>query len=70
MPRRLIRLGTQIPLFDLQSFGRQVSPRRDVLSPAAFEQIVRTVSRTPEVMVKVSGGANSAIGRPIASTAA
>jgi hypothetical protein len=62
MPRRLIRLGTQIPLFDLQSFGRQVSPRRDVLSPAAFEQIVRTVSRTPEVMVKVSGGANSARG--------
>jgi len=62
MPKRLVRLGSQIPLFDLQSFGREFSPRRDVLSPAAVAQIVRTVSRAPEVMVKVSGGANSARG--------
>jgi hypothetical protein len=62
MPKRLVRLSAQIPLFDLRSFGRQASLRRDVLSPAAFEQIVRTVSRTPEVMVKISGGANSAQG--------
>ncbi len=62
MPKRLVRRGSQTPLFDLQSFGREFSPRRDVLSPAAVAQIVRTVSRTPEVMVKVSGGANSARG--------
>ncbi|HTC54461.1 MAG TPA: relaxase/mobilization nuclease domain-containing protein [Steroidobacteraceae bacterium] len=62
MPKRLVRLGSQNPLFDLQSFGREISPLRDVLSPAAFAQIVRTVSRAPEVLVKVSGGANSAQG--------
>jgi type IV secretory pathway VirD2 relaxase len=62
MPKRLVRLGSQIPLFDLQSFGRQISPRRDMLSPAVVAQIVRTISRSPEVMVKVSGGANSAAG--------
>jgi type IV secretory pathway VirD2 relaxase len=62
MPKRLVRLGSQIPLFDLQSFGREISPRRDVLSPAAVAQIVRTVSRAPEVLVKVSGGATSAQG--------
>ena len=62
MPKRLVRLGSQIPLFDLQSFGREISPRRDVLSAAAFAQMVRTVSRAPEVLVKVSGGASSAQG--------
>jgi hypothetical protein len=62
MPKSLVRLGSQIPLFDLRSFGREFSPRRDVLSPAAVAQIVRTVLRAPEVMVKVSGGANSAQG--------
>ena len=62
MPKRPVRLGSQIPLFDLQSFGREFSPRRDVLSPAAVAQIVRTVSRAPEVMVKVSEGANCAQG--------
>jgi hypothetical protein len=62
MPKRLVRLGSQIPLFDLQSFGREISPRRDVLSPATVAPIVRTVSRAPEVLVKVSGGASSAQG--------
>lgn len=62
MPKRLVRLGSQIPLFDLQSFGRRISSRRDMLSPAFVAQVVRTVSRSPEVMVKVSGGAHSAAG--------
>lgn len=49
------------PLFDPISFGRRGAERRDRLSPAHIEQIVRTVSRTPEVMVKVlPSAANSA----------
>src|SRR5579871_5784274 len=48
-------------LFDPISFGRRGPERRDRLSPADIEQIVRTVSRTPEVMVKVlPSAANSA----------
>jgi len=49
------------PLFDPISYGRRGPGRRDRLSPAHIEQIVRTVSRTPEVMVKVlRSAANSA----------
>jgi hypothetical protein len=48
-------------LFDPISFGQRGPERRDRLSPAHIEQIVRTVSRTPEVMVKVlPSAANSA----------
>jgi Relaxase/Mobilisation nuclease domain len=47
------------PLFDLRSFARQGTAKRDQLSRAQVEQLVRTVSRVPEVMVKVSGGAKS-----------
>jgi hypothetical protein len=56
---RSLALGFQQPLFDLRSFARQGAARRDHLSRAQIEQIVRTVSRVPEVMVKVSGGAKS-----------
>jgi len=55
-----------IPLFDLRSFGRHGSSRRDHLSPADLAVITRTVRRTPEVMVKVltHGGQNlGAVGR-------
>jgi hypothetical protein len=52
-------LGSEKPLFDLRSFGRQGATRRDHLSRAQVEQLVRTVSRVPEVMVKVSGGAKT-----------
>lgn len=62
MPRSPIRIGSQIPLFDLLSFARRSPESRDVLSPAVLQRIARTVSRAPEVMVKVSGGANSARG--------
>ncbi|MGH7135439.1 MAG: relaxase/mobilization nuclease domain-containing protein, partial [Pirellulales bacterium] len=40
-------------LFDLRSFARPGPGRRDRLTPAALEQITRTVRRAPEVMVKV-----------------
>ena len=41
------------PLFDPLSFARRGPGRRDHLTPAEIAQIERTVSRTPEVMVKV-----------------
>jgi hypothetical protein len=41
------------PLFDLASYARPGPGRRDHLMPAQTQQIARTVSRTPEVMVKV-----------------
>ena len=59
MRRSPFVLGSEKPLFDLRSFGRQGDTRRDHLSRAQVEQLVRTVSRVPEVMVKVSGGAKT-----------
>jgi hypothetical protein len=41
------------PLFDLASYARRGPGRRDHLTPAQTQQIARTASRTPEVMVKV-----------------
>src|ERR1700734_2893736 len=41
------------PLFDLGSYARRGPGRRDHLTPAQTQQIARTVSWTPEVMVKV-----------------
>ena len=53
--------ASEDPLFEPISYGRHGPGRRDRLSPAQIEQIVRTVSRTPEVMVKVlPSAANSA----------
>jgi hypothetical protein len=40
-------------LFDLASYARPGPGWRDRLTPAQTQQIARTVSRTPEVMVKV-----------------
>ena len=59
MRRSPFVLGAEKPLFDLRSFGRQGDIRRDQLSRAQVEQLVRTVSGVPEVMVKVSGGAKT-----------
>jgi len=59
MPRSLVRVGSGVPLLDLRSLGRRGPDRRAQLSPAVLEQLVRTASRAPEVMVKVSGGANT-----------
>lgn len=41
------------PLFDVASYARNGSGRRDRLTPAEIAQIRRTVARVPEVMVKV-----------------
>jgi hypothetical protein len=55
MSRRPVRLPTDgRPFLDLLSLGRPGPSGR--FSPAQIEQIRRTVSRTPEVMVKVTGG--------------
>lgn len=53
------------PLLDIYSGGRAGPRSSDRLSPPQIEQIRRTVSRTPEVMVKVTGG-----GRTIGAVAA
>ena len=59
MPKSLVRVGAEIPLLDLRSFARRGPDGRLNLSPGSLEQIGRTASRAPEVMVKVSGGASS-----------
>jgi len=62
MPSTPIRVGREEPLLDLRSLARPGPAGRVRLSPAQFEHIARTVSRAPEVIVKVSGGARSAAG--------
>ena len=47
-------------VLDIVSRGRRGPERRDRLTQPQMEQILRTVRRTPEVMVKVSGSASSA----------
>ena len=55
MPRRTVRLPTDgRPLLDLLSFGRPGPSGR--FTPEQIAQSRRTVSRAPEVMVKVTGG--------------
>ena len=58
MPTQTFRMGRQAE-FDIVSYGRRGLGRPDRLSPAQVAQIARTVRRTPEVMVKVSGGGDS-----------
>lgn len=50
--------GQQLALFDFRSWGR-VGPQSPVFQPEQLAHIARTVRHTPEVMVKVSGGAKS-----------
>lgn len=52
-------LAPEDPLFEPISYGRRGPGRRGRLSPAHIEQIVRTVARAPEVMVKVLPSAAS-----------
>ena len=56
------RMSEPSSVLDIVSYGRRALQYR--LTPFQIEQIRRTVSRTPEVMVKVTGGAgaNSARG--------
>ena len=60
MPGRVAKVLSE-PLLDVRSFGRQ--GRRDRMTIRAdLELAMRTVARTPEVIVKVSGGAKSVKG--------
>src|SRR3954451_1110259 len=56
MPRRTIDLGGGHALLDIASYGRSASHK---LTPRQRQQIMLTVRRAPEVMVKVSGGART-----------
>ena len=60
MPRRSREPYGDRPFLDLASYGRRGPGHDSRLSPAQIEHIERTVRRTPEVMVKVSGGGQSA----------
>jgi len=57
LTRRVVRLPSDGPRsFDVVSYGR-TSPQTSVrFSQAQIDQISRTIRRTPEVMVKVTGG--------------
>lgn len=56
MTRRLVNLGSHSPILDIVSLGRAAPGS---WTPAQLALISRTVSRAPEVIVKVSGGARS-----------
>jgi hypothetical protein len=58
MPHLRSRDLSQQPFLDIGSHGRRGPSDR--LLPAQVEHIARTVRRTPEVMVKISGGGQSA----------
>lgn len=59
MPRRNLRVPGERPFLDIVSHGRGVAAQRQLPS-AQIKQIARTVRHTPEVMVKISGGGQSA----------
>ena len=61
MPKRVnLPSGGRLAELDLVSYGRRGRHTPLQFSPAQLEQIGRTVSGVPEVMIKVSGGGNSA----------
>ncbi|WP_161965577.1 relaxase/mobilization nuclease domain-containing protein [Steroidobacter cummioxidans] len=62
---RTIRLETGRPILDIISYGRAGPGARLSLTPAQIAQIHRTVSRAPEVVVKVTGGGGSTTGRGV-----
>jgi len=63
MTRRVFRLNREGEgLFDIVSYGRRGPGRPTHFTREQVEQIVRTVRRVPEVMVKVSGGAKTTCG--------
>ena len=61
MPKRLLLLPREPSSLDIVSHGRR-GPAAGPLAPEHIEQIQRTVRHTPEVVVKVSGGARDAGG--------
>ena len=61
MPHRSSREPSDRPFLDIVSYGRRAPSERELrLLPAQIEQITRTVRHAPEVMVKISGGGQSA----------
>jgi hypothetical protein len=56
MKRRPIDLSGQTAILDIVSYGRTAPGS---FTAAQLDLIARTAGRTPEVMVKVSGGARS-----------
>jgi hypothetical protein len=62
---RTIRLERSRPILDIASYGRAAPGARASLTPAQIEQIHRTVTRAPEVMVKVTGGRGSSSSRGV-----
>jgi hypothetical protein len=60
MPRRVIELEKGHPLLNIATYARRGPGAR--LSPQEVELISYTARRTPEVIVKVSGGATSSQG--------
>jgi hypothetical protein len=61
MPHRSSRAHSDRPFLDIVSYGRRAPSERELrLLPAQIEQITRTVRHAPEVMVKISGGGQSA----------
>lgn len=64
---KTFRLSGGRPLFDLSSHGRAGPGRRACLSRSQIELIQRTVSRTPEVMIKVTSGKGSSTSRGVAA---
>src|SRR5688572_19961322 len=62
---RTIRLERGRPILDIASYGRAGPGARASLTPAQIEQIHWTVSRAPEVMIKVTGGGGSSSSRGI-----
>lgn len=61
MPHRSSREHGDRPFLDIVSYGRRAPSERQLrLLPAQIEQITRTVRHAPEVMVKISGGGQSA----------
>ena len=60
MARRLFRVGgDRQPALDIVSYGRRGPGQPERFTPEQVAQIARTVRRTPEVMVKVSGGGST-----------
>ena len=59
MSKRTVDLRGQKPLLDIQSYGRRAPGHGRTFTPAERAQIGRTVARTPEVMIKVTGGGRS-----------
>ena len=61
MPHRSPRDRGDRAFLDVVSYGRSSPAEQQLqLGPAHIEQIARTVRRTPEVMVKISVGGQSA----------